>query len=53
MTLSEKVEVITKTALLVGYMVFEWWLGKTKRVNSNSTLELISGVIKRLIHGGQ
>lgn len=39
---------IAKIAGTIGYMIFEFWLGKTDKVKAGSTLELAVNVIKYL-----
>jgi hypothetical protein len=36
-------------ALSVGYVLFEYWLGKTKAISPNSTLELLLKIVVAVI----
>jgi hypothetical protein len=38
-----------RVILFIAYMSFEAWLGKTKKVESNSTLELVLNIAKTLL----
>jgi hypothetical protein len=39
---------IAKVVGTLGYMIFEFWLGKTDKVKAGSTVELAVNVIKAL-----
>jgi len=42
-------EIYFKIAIGIAYAIFEYWLGKTKKVQSNSTIEMILNFIKNFI----
>jgi len=40
---------VLKVVLSVGYVIFEWWLGRTKRTEANSTIDLASRFLKAIV----
>lgn len=42
-----------KTLGLGAYMVLEWWLGRTKRVRANSTIDLALALARAILWGNE
>lgn len=40
---------VLKVVLSVGYVIFEWWLGRTKRTEANSTIDLAWRFVKAIV----